>query len=155
LQFSRALGLETWAVTGQPNKTAELKSMGAHEVLSGGKEPGIAMRDAGGFDIILSTTNSAAQISSAFAGLREGGRMVNMGVADGPIAINPIVLMMGQRQLRGSSQDERLDLIEALELTAAGKVKPMLEVYPLTQANEVRARLEAGLVRYRAVLTHT
>jgi 2-desacetyl-2-hydroxyethyl bacteriochlorophyllide A dehydrogenase len=154
LQFSRALGLETWAITGQANKTAELKSMGAHEVLVGGKEPGTAMRDAGGFDVILSTTNSAMQIASAIGGLREGGRMVNMGVADGPIAVNPMLLMMGQRQLRGSSQDERRDLVEALELVASGKVKPMIEVYPLAQVNEVRARLEAGLVRYRAVLTH-
>jgi D-arabinose 1-dehydrogenase-like Zn-dependent alcohol dehydrogenase len=30
----------------------------------------------------------------------------------------------------------------------------MIEVYPLVQVNEVRARLEAGQVRYRAVLTH-
>ncbi len=155
LQLSRAVGLETWAITGQANKTAELKSMGAHEVLVAGKEPGGAMRDAGGFDVILSTTNSAVQIASAFAGLRERGRMVNMGVADAPIAISPIVLTMGQRQLRGSSQDERIDLIEALELVASGKVKPMIEVYSLVQVNEVRARLEAGQVRYRAVLTHS
>jgi 2-desacetyl-2-hydroxyethyl bacteriochlorophyllide A dehydrogenase len=154
LQFSRALGFETWALTGQADKVAELKSMGAHEVLVAGKEPGKAMRDAGGFDVILSTTNAPAQISSAFGGLRAGGRMVNMGVASGPIAIDPITLMIGQRQLRGSSQDERSDLIEALELVASGKVKPMLEVYPLDKVNEVRTRLEAGKVRYRAVLTH-
>jgi D-arabinose 1-dehydrogenase-like Zn-dependent alcohol dehydrogenase len=35
---------------------------------------------------------------------------------------------------------------------AAGKVKPMLEVYPFDQVNAVRDRLEAGKVRYRAVL---
>ena len=37
----------------------------------------------------------------------------------------------------------------------SGKVKPVLEVYPLEKANEVRERLEAGKVRYRAVLQHT
>ena len=41
-----------------------------------------------------------------------------------------------------------------LTWVASGKVKPMIEVYPLVQVNEVRARLEAGQVRYRAVLTH-
>ena len=64
-------------------------------------------------------------------------------------------MTLGQRQLRGSSQDERSDLIEALELVASGKVKPMIEIYPLAQMNEVRARLAAGKVRYRAALTHT
>jgi D-arabinose 1-dehydrogenase-like Zn-dependent alcohol dehydrogenase len=78
-----------------------------------------------------------------------------MGVANAPIAIDPITLMIGQRQLRGSSQDERRDLVEALELVAAGKVKPMIEVYPLDKVNEVRTRLEAGQVRYRAVFAQT
>ena len=44
---------------------------------------------------------------------------------------------------------------KAKALVASGKVKPMIEVYPLVQVNEVRARLEAGQVRYRAVLTHS
>ena len=37
---------------------------------------------------------------------------------------------------------------------ASGKVKPRIETYPLEKANEVRERLVAGKVRYRAVLTH-
>jgi D-arabinose 1-dehydrogenase-like Zn-dependent alcohol dehydrogenase len=102
----------------------------------------------------LSTTNSARQIVSAFGGLRPGGRFINMGVADGPIAIDPMTLMFGQRQIRGSSQDERSDLFEALQLVAKGKVKPMVETYPLARVNDVRERLEAGKVRYRAVLQH-
>jgi D-arabinose 1-dehydrogenase-like Zn-dependent alcohol dehydrogenase len=53
------------------------------------------------------------------------------------------------------SQDERSDLIEALELVASGKVRPVVEAYPLPQVNEVRARLEAGQFRYRAVPTRS
>jgi len=112
LQFARAVGLETWAITSQADKVAELKAMGASEVLVGGAEPGKAMSDAGGFDIILSTTNACKQVASAFGGLRFNGRLVSMGVTtDGPIAIDAISLLMSQRQLRGSSQDERSDLI--------------------------------------------
>jgi hypothetical protein len=40
------------------------------------------------------------------------------------------------------------------ELAAAGKVKPKIETYPLAKVNEVRERLAAGKVRYRAVLQH-
>src|SRR5262249_1316069 len=96
----------------------------------------------------------AKQISAAFKGLRPGGRFINMGLTDGAIAIDPAVLMFGQRQLRGSSQDERSDLFEALQLVASGKVKPIIETYPLDRANEARERLEAGKVRYRVVLQH-
>jgi D-arabinose 1-dehydrogenase-like Zn-dependent alcohol dehydrogenase len=155
LQYAHAVGLETWAITGQASKVAELKAMGAHEVLVAGMEPGKAMLDAGGFDIVLSTTNASKQVSSAFGGLRLNRRLVNMGITtDGPITVDPMSLALGQRQLRGSSQDERSDLIEALELVASGKVKPMLETYPLAKVNEVRERLAQGKVRYRAVLKH-
>jgi D-arabinose 1-dehydrogenase-like Zn-dependent alcohol dehydrogenase len=154
LQFSKAVGLETFALTGQAEKKAELIGFGADEVLLAGDDPGKTLQAAGGADVILSTTNSAKQISAAFTGLRPGGRFVNMGVPDGALTINPMVLMFGQRQLRGSSQDERSDLFEALTLTAAGKVKPKIELYPLARVNEVRERLQAGKVRYRAVLQH-
>jgi D-arabinose 1-dehydrogenase-like Zn-dependent alcohol dehydrogenase len=152
VQFAKAVGLETIAVTGQENKKKELLALGADVVVISGDDPGKALNDAGGANVILSTTNSAKQIAAAFAGLRPGGRFVNMGVPDGPIQINPMILMFGQRQLRGSSQDERSDLFEALSLVAAGKVKPTIETYPLAKANEVRERLEAGKVRFRAVL---
>ena len=153
LQFSHALGLETWAITGQENKVAELKAMGASEVLVVGGEPGQAMTDAGGFDIVLSTTNASRQVSSAFLGLRRNGRLISMGVTtDGPITIDPRTALMSQGQVRGSSQDERRDLVEALDLVASGKAKPVLETYPFTKVNEVRERLAQGKVRYRAVL---
>lgn len=154
LQLSKAVGLETFAITGQADKKAELLGFGADEVLLSGDDPGKALQAAGGADVILSTTNSAKQISLAFAGLRPQGRFVNMGVPDGPLMINPMQLLFGQRQLRGSSQDERSDLFETLNLAAAGKVKPRIELYPLARANEVRERLEARKVRYRAVLQH-
>jgi D-arabinose 1-dehydrogenase-like Zn-dependent alcohol dehydrogenase len=127
--------------------------MGADAVVVGG-DAGAALRDAGGADVILSTTNSAKQIAAAFTGLRPGGRLVNLGVPDGPLTIDARTLMWGQRQIRGSSQDERSDLYEILTLAAAGKVKPRLELYPLARINEVRARLEAGKMRYRAVIQH-
>jgi D-arabinose 1-dehydrogenase-like Zn-dependent alcohol dehydrogenase len=154
LQFAKAVGLETIAITGQANKKPELTKLGADEVLVTDGDVGKALTDAGGVDIILSTTGSAKQIGQAFNGLRRNGRFINMGVPDGPIAVDPMSLMFGQRQLRGSSQDERADIYEALQHVASGKVKPTLELYPIAKANDALKRLAAGKVRYRAVLQH-
>jgi len=156
LQMSKALGLETFAITGQADKKAELVGFGADEVLvaGAGADPGAVLRNAGGADVILSTTNSATQIAAVFGGLRTGGRLINLGVPDGPLEIDSRTLMWGQRQIRGSSQDERSDLREVLMLAAAGKVKAKIELYPLARVNEALARLQAGKMRYRAVLQH-
>jgi D-arabinose 1-dehydrogenase-like Zn-dependent alcohol dehydrogenase len=155
VQFAKALGLETFAITSKADKKQELRELGADEVVLTGDDIGSALSAVGGADVILSTTNSAQHISAAFTGLRPGGRLINMGLSDGPIAIQPMPLMFAQRELRGSSQDERSDLFEALQLVARGKVKPRIEAYPLARVNEVRERLEAGKVRYRAVLQHS
>lgn len=154
IQIAKALGFETVALTGQADKRAELIALGADEVLVGGEEPGKVLKDAGGADIILSTTNSAKQISNAFHGLRARGRLIGMGIADGPIAIDSLFAIVNQAELRGSTLDERADLAALLNLAAKGKVKPKIEVYPLARANDAFARLETGKVRYRAVLEH-
>lgn len=153
VQYSRALGLETLALTGTEGKRKELLAMGADEVIVIGSDAGKALMDAGGADIVLATTNSAAQVTQALTGLRPDGRLVLMGLVDAPIQVNPLDFMLPQRHLIGSTQHHRRDLVEALGLAAAGKVKPVLEVYPLEKADEARARLESGRVRYRAVLT--
>lgn len=154
VQLSKALGLETLAITGQESKRAELKTFGADDVVLTGDDIGKSLQDLGGVDVILSTTNSAKQIASAFDGLRPGGRLMNMGVADGPLTVNALPLLARQRELRGSTLDERSDLAEALAFLAQGKIKPKIETYPLAQVNAVRDRLDAGKVRYRAVLLH-
>jgi D-arabinose 1-dehydrogenase-like Zn-dependent alcohol dehydrogenase len=154
LQFAKALGLPTIGITAQSNKKKELQGLGADEVLVAGEDIGKQLMALGGVDVILSTTSDPKQVASAFTGLRPGGRFVNMGLVHGPILIDSATLMFPARHLIGSSQDERSDLHEALQLVAAGKVKPKLETYPLDKVNEVRDRLAAGKVRYRAVLQH-
>ena len=150
LQFAHALGLSTVALTGRADKRPDLIASGAEEVLVVDTDPGQALAGAGGADIILSTTNSARQVGAALAGLRRNGRLVNAGITDGPIAVDAAWFTLNQWQLRGSTQDERSNLHEALTLLQRGKVKPKLETYPLERVNEARERLEAGNVRYRS-----
>jgi len=45
-------------------------------------------------------------------------------------------------------------LTEALDLVAAGKVTPMVEVFPAEQVADAVDRVERGDVRFRAVVTY-
>jgi D-arabinose 1-dehydrogenase-like Zn-dependent alcohol dehydrogenase len=153
IQFAKALGLEVFALTGTAAKKDEAKKLGASEVIVASGDLGAALLAAGGADVILGTTNSAAHATQALSGLRPEGRFVNMGALDGPIQADALLLLTRQAKIIGSTQNHRRDLVEALELTASGKVRPQIETYPLEKANEVRDRLAAGKVRYRAVLT--
>jgi D-arabinose 1-dehydrogenase-like Zn-dependent alcohol dehydrogenase len=154
VQYARALGLPTVAVTSRADKQAEARQMGADEVVRAGDDPGLALQALGGVDVILSTTDSAQQVSQALRGLRPQGRLVSVGVPNQPVMLNLGPLIMAQPRLIVATQGERRDLVDALRLCATGKVKPLLELYPLEQINHALERLMAGKVRYRAVLQH-
>lgn len=152
IQLAAALGFETVAVTSSADKSAEAKRLGASEVVIAGQNTGESLQKAGGADVILSTTNSAQQVTHAVAGLRPEGRLVNMGALDGPIQLDSGPMLVRQLKVVGSTQNRRGDLVDTLALAAKGKIKPLIETFPLDRVNDAFARLESGKMRYRGVL---
>jgi len=152
VQFSAALGLETVVLTNSPDKVAYAKQLGAADGILIGDDAGKALADAGGADIVLCTTASAKQVASVLSGLRYAGRLVTMGMT-GPIQFEDMTtLLFKQCSIKGSTHNSRGDLVEALDLVASGKVKPRIEAYPFEKINDVRERVTAGKVRYRAAI---
>jgi alcohol dehydrogenase len=80
LQVAKAMGHETIAVTGTAAKRAELRELGADEVVVVQDHAGKDLAAAGGADIVLSTTNAMNQNADVLTGLRPEGRLVIMGV---------------------------------------------------------------------------
>jgi D-arabinose 1-dehydrogenase-like Zn-dependent alcohol dehydrogenase len=151
LQIAKAMGHETVAITHSADKVASLKKLGADEVLVIDQDPGRELRDMGGADVILATSNSMKQTGQVLSGLRDGGTMVTMAVADEPFEVDPTLALTRQFAIKGSTMNERADLVEVLDLLAAGRIHPVLEVYRLDEVNTVFERLDRGAVRYRAV----
>ncbi|MER6944260.1 alcohol dehydrogenase catalytic domain-containing protein [Nonomuraea sp. NPDC000554] len=152
VQLAAAIGLETVVLTTSPDKAEYAEELGAVRGIVTGDDPGKALADAGGADIVLATTTSAELVSKVVSGLRHSGRLVTMGVT-GPLQIDDMMtLLFKQCSIKGSTHNNRADLVEVLQLMAAGKVKPRVELFPRAEINDVLKRVEAGQVRYRAVL---
>lgn len=152
LQVAKAMGHETVAVTRSADKAAALRQLGADEVVVIGTHAGKAIRAVGGVDVLLSTSNDMRHNGEALWGLRDEGRFVTMAIGTEPIPVDPALMLGKQLTIKGSMLDERQDLVEILHLAAAGKVRPVLETYPLEEIQRAYERLEAGQVRYRAVV---
>jgi len=148
IQYAKAAGFPTIAVTHSPDKIEMAEELGADQVVADGR----ALRKAGGADVILLTTNSFAACGDALKGIRPDGRAVSMGFdATGPIPVTAEFLYRRGR-LIGSVHNGPEYLYEALDYAAQGKVKVMTEVYPLEEAAQAFERVESGAVRFRAVL---
>jgi D-arabinose 1-dehydrogenase-like Zn-dependent alcohol dehydrogenase len=153
LQCAKAMGHEVIAMTSK-DKRALAKELGADEVvIANDDHAGRALYKAGGADILLSTSNSAAKTSEAISGLRPEGRCIVMALG-GALAVDPGLIIGKQLRIQGSMQNRRQDLMDVIDLVATKRVRPMLEPYPFDRAEEAIDRLERGRVRFRAVLQH-
>jgi len=153
IQVASTLGHEVIGITSQQEKVAEIKEFGAHEVLVVQDHAGKELAAMGGADVVLSTSNNMRHNSQIVKGIRPEGKLISMAISRDRIAIDPLHLLDRQISVVGSQQNARADMVEILQLAAQGRVRPLLEVYPLDQLNEVMERLAQGKVRYRAVLT--
>ena len=86
-------------------------------------------------------------------GLRPDGRLVIMGADAEPLLVPPIDHIMKRIQVIGSQQNGPEYLYVALDFVAQGKVKPIIETYPLAEAPKAYERVAEGKARFRAVLT--
>jgi D-arabinose 1-dehydrogenase-like Zn-dependent alcohol dehydrogenase len=154
IQYAKAMGHEVVAITGSADKRDLVKKLGADEVLVVKDNPGRELREMGGVDIVLSTSNSMKQNSQVIEGLRPEGRLISMAAGGEEISIKPRNLFKGQLTIKGSTQNKREDLVHALDLVAKGKVKPILELYKLDEINRVLERLLEGKIRFRAVFEY-
>ena len=148
IQYAKAAGYETYAISHSPDKDKLAKELGAVEVVKDGK----ALAAIGGVDILLNTSNSAAAMTDSLAALRPDGRFVSLGADAGTIALSPIDLIMRRLKIVGGSQNGAEYLYEALQWVAKGKVKVRLETYKLDEARKAYDRVAEGKARFRAVL---
>jgi 2-desacetyl-2-hydroxyethyl bacteriochlorophyllide A dehydrogenase len=150
VQFAKAAGFETIAVSHSPDKDKLIRALGADEIVRDGS--GLAR--AGGADVVLGTSNSSDAMADTIQALRPDGRLVVMGVEEKPIAVLPGQLLGRRIRIMGSSQNSTEYLHEALEMAAKGKVKVIAETYPLQDVARAYERVEKGQARFRAVVTN-
>lgn len=150
LQYAKAAGFTTIAVTHSPDKHDLARELGADVVVSNGAE----LREAGGADVLLNTNSSNEAVSDALQGLAPRGRLVLMGIAFDTFSVTNMQMVMNSVQILGSAHNGTRYLVEALRMAAEGKVTPMVEVFGKEQAAEAYRRTAEGKARFRTVITY-
>ena len=84
VQYAKAAGFETIAISHSPDKDKMIRDLGADEIVRDGK----SLAAAGGADVILSTSNSTKSMVDSIQGLRPDGRLVTMGAHTEPLSIS-------------------------------------------------------------------
>jgi alcohol dehydrogenase len=149
VQYAKAAGFQTIAVSRSPDKDKLVREMGADAVVRDGK----GLIAAGGADVILGTSNSNDAMVDCVQGLRPDGRFVLMGFEAKPLQLSPIDFITRRIRILGSSQNHPEYLYEALDYAAKRRVKTVVETYRLDEIGKAYDRVVNGRVRFRAVIT--
>jgi alcohol dehydrogenase len=150
VQYARAAGFETIAVSRSSDKDKLIRELGADEIVRDGQ----GLAHIGGADVILGTSNSSDAMADTIQGLRPDGRLVVMGFELKPLPVSPADLIMRRLKIIGSQQSGREYLYEALDYVAKGKVKVIAETYKLDEITRAYEHVAEGKVRFRAVIVN-
>jgi D-arabinose 1-dehydrogenase-like Zn-dependent alcohol dehydrogenase len=150
IQYAKAAGYDVTAVTHTPEKQELALELGADTVVA----DGAGLKEAGGADLLMHTSNSHAAVAGAMEGLRPWGKLVMMGIAVDEMTLPALPLVSHSYQIVGSAHNGMEYLAEALDLVARGKVQPVIELFPKDRVTDAYERVVSGKVRFKAVVTY-
>ena len=156
LQIVRALAPATTvvAVDLSEDKLAMASELGADHCVAAAADVGATIQalTGGGADAVIDFVGNDASLANAAASLAVGGKLVIVGIAGGTLNFS-FWKMPLECEVTTSIWGNRQELKEVLALARRGLIQPHIERQPLEAINDVIARLHAGGVRGRVVLT--
>lgn len=144
IQVAKALGCKVIASTSSEEKFKHILDAGADEVLlSDDKMVENVKRLTGdeGVDVVLEAVGQPT-FDKSLRCLAWGGRMVVVGnVTVSSVEVPLGLIILKANSIAGTIAATKKDLEEALRLTAEGKVRPIVTVYPLEKIYDVMEKM--------------
>src|SRR2546423_3208620 len=101
VKFANAFGANVALFTTSPNKTADAKKLGAHEVILSKNEDEMEQHEKT-FDFILDTVSAPHDIDAYLSLLKRDGTLVLVGASPDPLAVDAFSVIHRRRSLAGS-----------------------------------------------------
>ena len=149
IKLSHALGAKTVGFTTSPDKVAEIKRLGADEVVISKDEKQMAAQ-AGSFDLIVNTVAVSHNLDAYVSLLKRDGTMVLVGAPSSPHP-SPAVfnLVFRRRAIAGSLIGGIPETQEMLDFCAKHNIVSDVEVIKMQDIEKAYARMLKSDVKYR------
>ena len=154
IQYASKLGLKTVAVGRGKDKEPLARKLGAtHYLDAAAVNPAEELQRLGGARAILATAPDSNAIASMVEGLGANGTLLIVAAPGEPVLVNAITLIGKRASVQGWPSGTSKDSEDTLRFSAMTGVRPMIERFPLTRAQEAYQQMMSGKARFRAVLT--
>ncbi len=149
LQFAKLVGAEVIVTSSSDDKLAGAQRLGADHAINYRRQDVVEcvkeITGGRGVDVAVDSVG-AATWPLDFACVRRAGRIVLCGVTTGPDAETSLrALYWNQLTILGSTMGSDEDFRQMLRAVTVNRLRPVLdEVFPLDEARQAMARMEAG-----------
>jgi uncharacterized zinc-type alcohol dehydrogenase-like protein len=151
VKFANAFGANVVLFTTSPNKIADARRLGAHEVVVSRNQAEMH-KHLGSFDFILDTVSAEHNLNAYVDLLKRDGTLTLVGAPEQPLPIAAFGLLVKRRRLAGSSIGGVRQTQEMLDFCAEHGITADVEVIGIQQINEAYERLLKSDVKYRFVI---
>lgn len=153
VKFLSAWGCEVTAFTSSEEKKIEALSFGAHHTLDSRDSEAIE-QSANSFDYLISTVNVKLDWNQYINTLKPKGTMVFVGATLEPLDLGVMPLILGQRSIAGSTVGSPAVIQEMLQFANRHQISPLVEQFPMSEANSALNHVREGKPKYRVVLAN-
>jgi len=154
VQYARAMGFHVIAVDVAEDKLALARQLGAELTLNAATQDAVAevQRHVRGAHGVLVTAVSRSAFAQAVGMLHKRGTMALVGLPPGGFELPIFDIVLNAKTVRGSIVGTRMDLQEALQFAAEGKVASHYTTDRLDNINGIFGAMKAGQIDGRVVL---
>jgi len=154
VQFANKFGYGVVAIGRGSENAALAKKLGANlyidsESVNAAEE----LQKFGGARVILATAPNSKMMSELVGGLSANGKLMVIGISFDPLQVAPVQLISGRKALQGWASGTAADGEDTLRFCDLSGVRPMVETFPLEEADAAYARMMSGKAQFRVVLT--
>ncbi len=153
VQYAAKMGFNVVAIARGKDKDPLARQLGAAIYIdSQSQDPAAELQKLGGASVVIATVTAGAAMSAAVGGLAPNGALMVIGAPES-LQLSPVVLIGGQRSVKGWYSGMSIDSEDALAFSARTGVQSMNETFPFERVNEAYERMMSGKARFRVVLT--
>lgn len=151
LLFLKAWGCEVTAFSTSLDKEQDAKQLGAHHFVNA-RDSNAVGRFQNHFDLIINTISADIDWDLYLSLLKPQGKLHVVGTAS-EVRASVLSLMPADRSIGASPTGSPAVIRSMLEFSVRHDIKPVIEMYPMSQVNEALKRLDSdNPPRYRIVL---
>lgn len=153
VKIAAAMGAEVTVLSRSLKKQEDGQRLGAHHYHAT-EDPDTFRSLRGSFDLVVNTVSADLPFDRYLSLLAVCGTMVNVGLGDGPVQVQPFSLVGGRRSLAGSKIGGIRETQEMLDFCAGHGLGADIETIPPEPAaiDAAWERVVDGDVRYRFVI---